>query len=98
MRRRQGDRRRLTAQELVSAVAEAGLDERPDTDALQAFLDDLGYDSLQYIRARYWLRRGRPGGYWWDDPSRPIHGLRSMYPPEREGRRRGLADSSGGAW
>lgn len=76
MRRRAGEHPRMTARELVDAVDYSDVRSDPDPDALQRFLTDLGYDPVQYVRARYWLRHGQPVGYYWDEPSRPVHGLR----------------------
>ena len=39
-------------------------------DAAREALADVGYTPLDVFRARYWLRQGKPEGYWWDDMGR----------------------------
>lgn len=57
MRARGKAGRPLTARELVDAVADAGLAGAGRADELRAFLAGLGYDPLEYLRARAALRR-----------------------------------------
>jgi hypothetical protein len=66
---------RLTASQLVKAVEDAGLAERDsDPDATRAFLASLGYDPVQYVRARVVLKRPDlvVAGYVWDVPATPM--------------------------
>jgi hypothetical protein len=63
-----GGLRRLSARELVDAVEAAGLAERrADDPELRAFLADLGYDPLLWIRARVAVKRAQ----WFGDEDWP---------------------------
>ncbi|HXH78171.1 MAG TPA: hypothetical protein VNJ48_06680 [Nocardioides sp.] len=53
----------------MSQYAGASLEVR--NHALRLALGEHGYDPLDAIRARYWLRRGKPANYRWDDAAFP---------------------------
>jgi hypothetical protein len=36
------------------------------TYAIHKALAEVGYTAVDVVRARYWLRRGKPAGYSWD--------------------------------
>lgn len=55
--RRRGAVRTLTEREVVDAVAAAGLAGADRAGELRVFLAGVGYDPLQYLRARASLRR-----------------------------------------
>lgn len=71
MKRRSNLDRGLTAHE-VAAIGEAAQLEHKTASyevrnhALRRALAEIGYTPLDYIRARYWLRHGKPAGYGWD--------------------------------
>lgn len=70
MRRRRKSTDRMTAEELV-AFAESlpGVREphdSPQRDQWNAALRDRGHDVVTYLRARRWLRAGKPAGYQWE--------------------------------
>lgn len=70
MRRRLGGYRSLTAEQLVdlsTSLPGAGAPQGSAmADQWHAGLRALGYDVVDVIRARRWLRHGRPAGYRWD--------------------------------
>jgi hypothetical protein len=53
----------MTSRELVEAVANAGLGYDCDPGRLRSFLADLGFDPLDYIRARRDVKRADPDDY-----------------------------------
>lgn len=71
MKRRLRRGRGLTAEQLVDlATSLPGYRARPPSHMLDqwtAALRDHGYTPLDVFRARYWLRRGKPEGYRWDE-------------------------------
>jgi hypothetical protein len=72
MRRRRLIRRRLTAEELDAIYRAAQNTNRHASSevhrhAVRKALAEYGYTPLDAIRARYWLRRGKPAGYQWDE-------------------------------
>ena len=79
MRRRRRGGRRLTAEEVVAvygrASAEnAGASLEVRNYAVRTALAEHGYSPVDAIRARYWLRRGQPADYLWDDfAAHPSH-------------------------
>ena len=71
MRRRQNARRTLTADEVVELMhgveanhTTASLEVR--NHAVREALAEYGYTPLDGLRARFWIRRGRPADYHWD--------------------------------
>ena len=74
MRRKRKAGRVLSAVELVEAVEAAGLAAPgSDVEARRDLLADLGYDPIQYLRARYALHRPDlvRAGYRWSDANTP---------------------------
>ena len=75
MRRRVSGERVLTAEELVdrSRQIEASLAGSVEVrrHAWRVGLGSLGYTPLDVFRARYWIRRGKPPGYAWNEPDKP---------------------------
>jgi hypothetical protein len=71
MRRRSNRGRNLLADEVL-AIGDAAQHEHRTASvevrnhAVRQVLADAGYTPLDYMRARYWLRRGKPAGYRWD--------------------------------
>jgi hypothetical protein len=75
MRRRRRGGRRLTAEEVVEVYNRAEYEARrasPEVRhyAVREALAEVGYTPLDVFRARYWIRQGKPDGYWWDDMGR----------------------------
>ena len=71
MRRRRAGNRRLTAEQVIglrreveSAYAHASHEVRRH--ALREALAQYGYTPLDVVRARFWIRRGKPADYRWD--------------------------------
>lgn len=69
MKRRWGRREGLSAEDLISRshAIRASLtgSEEVRRYAYRMALADLGYDPLDVVRARYWIRRGKPSDYEW---------------------------------
>ena len=59
----------MTSRELVEAVANAGLDYDCAPGLLRSFLADLGFDPLDYIRARRDVKCADPDDYATHQPS-----------------------------
>lgn len=66
MKRRQVAGRSLTAEELVGEFERLLADHPVDSRAVCAGLERLGYDPVAAVRARRWLRHGRPRSWRWD--------------------------------
>lgn len=70
MRRRRRGERTLTAKELVRTAESlrgyGAVGGTPSHDQWLAGLREVGYDPVDYFRARFWLRRGASLGYGWD--------------------------------
>lgn len=72
--------RRLTAEEVVELGQQAQaettvLPREAAWDHVSRCLAEHGYDCVDFIRARLWLRRGRPRTYVWDAPGNPLPAL-----------------------
>lgn len=69
----------MTAEEVVAvfqraAAENAGASVEVHNYAVREALADCGYSPVDAIRARFWLRRGKPADYPWDDfAAHPSH-------------------------
>ena len=70
VRRRRRGHRNLTAEQVVALGDGAWhVNLRASAEvrhhAQRQALAEFGFDQVDYFRARYWLRRGKPAGYVW---------------------------------
>lgn len=64
--------RNLTAEELV-ALYQSSRAAFSSPEGLHHLLAQHGYDVVDVLRARHWLRRGRPADYVWSWQERDFH-------------------------
>lgn len=75
MKRRQTTGRVLSAEELAGEFDRLLADHPLSPSAVRAGLEAVGYDPVAAVRARRWLRHGRPRSWRWDVEAEVGHRL-----------------------